>query len=298
MTDYAQNPMQMKFINLTHYYSGKVRELYALDDSFLAFVTTDRISAFDTVLGSVIPGKGEILNKLSFFWTKRFDKLVPTHLYPASEDVMAGILQQIGDYQWLKKRTMLVRKAEMIPVECIVRGYIAGSAWQEYVKHGTIPGYKLPSGLHLGDRLPEPLFTPSTKNKQGPDQNISVEEARSMMGSIIDEISRISLQLYHDASTYAEKKGIVIADTKFEFGIIDGQLSLADEVLTPDSSRFWSVSDSFTGIETTYLDKQLVRDWLVESGWNRKLPTPKLPRELCDQVYSRYLEVYNKLVKT
>jgi phosphoribosylaminoimidazole-succinocarboxamide synthase len=289
--------MNLDIDKVEHIYSGKIRELYALDELYLAIVTSDRISAYDTVLENEIPGKGIILNQLSIFWTEMLSEITPTHLIHLTSENINELLSKIGDLNWLNNRTMIVRKAEMLPLECIVRGYIAGSAWREYTTTGQLKGFNLPSGLQLGDKLPQPIFTPSTKSKEGHDLNITLEEARTLIGDSIDEVARISLELYLKASTYAEKKGVIIADTKFEFGIVDGQITLADEVLTPDSSRFWYVQDWNSERNPRHLDKQVVRDWLANSGWNYIPPAPNLPDPLIESVRLRYAEIYNALTK-
>jgi phosphoribosylaminoimidazole-succinocarboxamide synthase len=288
--------MNLEITNIQHIYSGKVRELYALNDHYLAIVTTDRISAYDTVLASQILEKGVILNQLSIFWTKLLNEVTPNHLISLNSENTNQILTQIGDLNWLKNRTMIVKKADMIPLECIVRGYIAGSAWREYSVNRKLKGYNLPQNLQFADKLPEPIFTPSTKSVEGHDQNITLEEARILVGDSIDEISNISLELYLKASAYAETRGIIIADTKFEFGIIENKITLADEVLTPDSSRFWYSKDWNPGSNQFSLDKQMVRDWLDKSSWDKMPPSPELPCKLVQSVYERYLEVYNALI--
>jgi phosphoribosylaminoimidazole-succinocarboxamide synthase len=280
---------------LTHYYSGKVRDIYYLDESKLVFVTTDRLSAYDVKFVDTIPDKGRVLNQLSLFWMTKLKEIVPNHYVCDLSDDISNSLAEIYDPCWLQERTMIVRRAEMIPLECIVRGYMAGSAWQEYQLNSSICGLRLPKGLKMGDKLPEPIFTPSTKAREGHDINIDIDEARAIVGSSVDKIRRLSLELYSQASIYAESKGIVIADTKFEFGIIDGQITLADEVLTPDSSRFWYKDNLRTGSSPASLDKQFVRDWVDSSGWDHNPPPPSLPDNIIDATRARYIEVYTKL---
>jgi phosphoribosylaminoimidazole-succinocarboxamide synthase len=287
--------MNLQIQKVKHIASGKVREIYALDDKHLAIVTTDRISAYDVVLDDEIPDKGRVLNQLSVFWTEMFSSIIPTHLIDATNQNTASLPAEIGEANWLQDRTMIVRRAEMFPLECIVRGYLAGSAWREYISSGQMMGLNLPPGLQLAEKLPHPMFTPSTKSKNGHDQNITIEEARNFIGNAIDELARISIELYVRAATYAEAKGVIIADTKFEFGVVDGQIVLADEVLTPDSSRFWYVKDWLPGSNPPSLDKQFIRDWLDENGWNHAPPPPKLPDGVIQATRRRYLEAYEVL---
>lgn len=285
----------MSFKKIEHIASGKVREIYALDNKHLALVTTDRISAYDVVLNEQIPDKGRVLNQLSLFWMERFKNFIRTHLDSEVCRDLTTLLTQIGDSSWLQDRTVIVRRAEMFPVECIVRGYLAGSAWREYKFNGQVTGLNLPPGLQLAEKLPYPVFTPSTKSKSGHDQNITVEEARNLVGDIIDELARISIEIYIQAAAYAEAKGIIIADTKFEFGVVDGQIVLADELLTPDSSRFWYTNNWILGSSPPSLDKQFVRDWLDKNRWNHIPPPPKLPHEIIQATRRRYIEAYGIL---
>ncbi|BAZ26334.1 putative phosphoribosylaminoimidazole-succinocarboxamide synthase [Kalymmatonema gypsitolerans NIES-4073] len=287
--------MSLQIKKVEHIASGKVREIYALDDKHLAIITTDRISAYDVVLHEQIPDKGRVLNQLSLFWTEMFSSITSTHLMTATNQKITTLLAELGKPSWLQDRTMIVRRAEMFPIECIVRSYLAGSAWREYAANGQIAGLKLPKGLQLAEKLPHPIFTPSTKSKDGHDQNITFEEARRLVGDAIDELARISLELYIQAASYAEARGVIIADTKFEFGIVDGQIVLADEVLTPDSSRFWYEKDWLLGTNPPSLDKQFVRDWLDASGWNHTPPPPKLPNEIIQATRMRYIEAYKVL---
>lgn len=287
--------MNLQIKQVKHIASGKVRDIYSLDDQHLALVTTDRISAYDVVLDDQIPDKGCVLNQLTIFWLEKFKDLTPTHLVAITDKESSALLNALGNPEWLKERTMIVRRATMFPVEFIVRGYLFGSAWREYNASGQITGLNLPSGLQLADKLPNPTFTPSTKSQEGHDQNITIDEARNLIGDVIDELTEISLQLYIQAANYAEEKGIIIADTKFEFGIVDGKIVLADEVLTPDSSRFWYTKDWKPGNNPPSLDKQYVRDWLDSIGWNHTPPPPKLPNQIIEATRKRYIEAYEAI---
>lgn len=281
--------------SVRHVASGKVREIYALNDERLAIITTDRISAYDVILNDPIPDKGRVLTQLSTFWMDKLAGIVPNHLITAADEDVAELPSEVGAPNWLQGRTMIVRRAEMFPLECIVRGYLAGSAWREYSRSGKAVGLDLPTGLQQAERLPQPVFTPSTKTKEGHDENLSLEEARSLVGNVIDELARISLALYRRAAAYAEQRGIIIADTKFEFGLVNGQITLADEVLTPDSSRFWYVRDWVPGTNPPSLDKQIVRDWLDSTGWDHTPPPPRLTDEVIRATHARYVEAYEAL---
>ena len=287
--------MNLQIKQVKHIASGKVRDIYSLDDQHLALVTTDRISAYDVVLNDQIPDKGRVLNQLTVFWLEKFKNLTSTHLVDITDKESSALLNAIGNPEWLKDRTMIVRRATMFPVEFIVRGYLFGSAWREYDASGQITGLNLPSGLQLADKLPNPTFTPSTKSQEGHDQNITIDEARNLIGDVIDELAEISLQLYIQAANYAEEKGIIIADTKFEFGIVDGKIVLADEVLTPDSSRFWYAKDWKPGNNPPSLDKQYVRDLLDSIGWSHTPPPPKLPDQIIEATRKRYIEAYEAI---
>lgn len=275
---------------LPRFGSGKVRETYDLGDRLL-MVTTDRLSAFDCVLPDGIPGKGEVLTRLSAFWFGRTAEIVPNHLI--STDV-ADLPPEVAVSPWreqLEGRFMLVRKAERIPFECVVRGYLAGSAWSEYQRTGSVCGIALPSGLRQADRLPEPIFTPATKADAGHDENISLAELKDRAGDALGQaLAETSLAVYRAAAAYALDRGIIIADTKMEFGLLDGQLILIDELLTPDSSRFWAVADYAPGGSPPNFDKQYVRDWLERSGWNKQPPAPTLPPEVIAGTAARYRE--------
>jgi len=271
---------------------GKVRDIYDLGDELL-LVATDRVSAYDVVLPTDIPGKGSILTALSVFWFSQTKRIVPNHLISDKvED-----FPDIGlDPDYLRGRTLLVKKAKVTPIECIVRGYLSGSGWKEYQKQGTVCGEKLPEGLVESQRLPMPIFTPSTKATEGHDENISFERMQEL---ILPELARrlreISLHLYTFAADYAIDRGLIIADTKFEFGIADKQITLIDEVLTPDSSRFWPSVGYQAGGGQPSFDKQFVRDWLDESGWDHQPPGPELPAEIIEKTSDKYIEAYQRL---
>jgi phosphoribosylaminoimidazole-succinocarboxamide synthase len=266
-------------------HSGKVRDVYDAGDGHLLMVTSDRISAFDVVLDQPIPDKGRVLTALTAFWLDRLADIAPSHLVRiVDEGEMAG-------------RAMLVRRAEMLPIECIVRGYLSGSAWKEYQRTGTVHGEAMPAGLQQSDRLPEPVFTPSTKAEVGlHDENISVEQAVDMVGrGVVDEAAAISLAAYQRAAAHAAGQGIVIADTKFELGWIDGKLAICDEVLTPDSSRFWEAADWRPGTVPPSFDKQPVRDWLESTGWDKNPPPPALPADVVASTAARYAAAYERI---
>jgi len=267
---------------------GKVRDTYDLGDRLL-MVTTDRISAFDCILPNGIPDKGRVLTRLSVFWFDRTRELVPNHLLSTNVADLPEAVQPQADT--LQDRFMLVRKAQRIDYECVVRGYLAGSAWAEYQAAGEVCSIRLPSGLRLADRLPEPIYTPATKAESGHDQNVSLAEMKKVIGDDLGEaLAAASLAIYRAASTYALDRGIIIADTKMEFGVLDGRLILIDELLTPDSSRFWAVSEYQPGSSPPSFDKQYVRDWLEQSGWNKQAPAPQLPPEVVAGTADRYRE--------
>ncbi len=273
---------------------GKVRDIYDLGDRLL-FVATDRISAFDFVLGTPIPDKGKILAQITLFWLDYLQEVIPNHLI--TTDLAEFKLSPESAAQ-LVGRSMVVKKAQVLPVECIVRGYLIGSGWKEYQAHGTVCGIELPAGLKMAARLPEPLFTPSTKAEQGlHDENITPAQARQILGDdVFAQVSAASLKLYTRAAEHALRQGIIIADTKFEFGLLDGRVILIDEVLTPDSSRFWPADQYQTGISPPSFDKQFVRDWLEkESGWNKQPPAPALPQPVVDKTGEKYREAYRRL---
>ncbi|WP_456433370.1 phosphoribosylaminoimidazolesuccinocarboxamide synthase [Thermosulfuriphilus sp.] len=273
---------------------GKVRDLYEVDGQLL-MVATDRISAYDVVMPTPIPDKGKVLTRLSLFWFEYLKDIVPNHLITA--DVGAYPTPCKAYRETLEGRSMLVVKAQPLPVECIVRGYISGSAWASYQKERRVCGLELPAGLRESDRLPEPIFTPSTKAAQGEhDVNISFSEMVDLIGQdLAQKVADISLALYQKAAIYAEERGIIIADTKFEFGLKDGHLILIDEVLTPDSSRFWPKEDYQPGRPQKSFDKQFLRDWLVSIGWDKRPPAPELPEDIVKKTRNRYIEALKRL---
>jgi len=274
--------------------SGKVRDVYNLDNDHLLFVATDRLSAFDYILATGIPHKGRILTQISLFWFDFLKDIVPNHLVTADVNRYPAAIQQHADE--LRGRSMMVVRAEMFPVECVARGYLSGSGWKEYKATGSVCGVKLPPGLKESEQLPEPLFTPATKASTGHDINISFEE----MCKLVDpELSRqlrdITLRIYKKAADYARQRGIIIADTKFEFGQTAQGITLADEVLTPDSSRFWPADTYQPGKAQDSYDKQYVRDYLEEIRWNKQPPAPALPQEVALRTSEKYLEAYRQL---
>jgi len=272
---------------------GKVRDIYDLGDRLL-IVATDRISAFDYVLPTGIPDKGRVLTQLSIFWFDFLRDVVPVHFLTANVDEYPEPLPQYREQ--LEGRSMLVRRARMLPVECVVRGYLAGSGWKDYLRTGAVCGIPLPPGLRESDKLPEPIFTPATKAQTGHDENISMEDVVALVGAELAERLRdLSLRIYRKAADYAESRGIIIADTKFEFGLINGELVLADEVLTPDSSRFWPRESYRPGGPQPSYDKQYVRDYLEAIGWNKQPPAPALPPEVAEKTAEKYREAYRKL---
>ncbi|MBM4462662.1 MAG: phosphoribosylaminoimidazolesuccinocarboxamide synthase [Chloroflexi bacterium] len=285
-------------LNFPLFHRGKVRDNYELGDKLL-IVATDRISAFDVVLPCGIPGKGAVLNQLSAFWFEKTARIMPNHLVEAVNNV-----SQLSRYQptgnshpsFLAGRSMIVKKAERIPVECVVRGYLSGSAWAEYRQSGTIHSLPAPAGLKESQQLSPPIFTPTTKADSGHDEPLSMGGVAQLVGkSLAEELKAKSLTIYSFAEEYARSRGIIIADTKFEFGLLDNQVILIDELLTPDSSRFWDASDYKVGQPQPAFDKQMVRDWLTSSGWNREPPAPMLPDDLIQRTAERYREVYRRL---
>lgn len=281
---------------MNHLYSGKVRDIYQLDADRLLFVTSDRMSAFDVVMAEPIPDKGRVLTALTAFWTAQLSDVAPTHLVETGVPQTVD-LHSVGlDASYCAGRSMVVRRAEMLPIECIVRGYLSGSAWSEYKKSGTMHGQPMPAGLQQSQRLPEPVFTPSTKATEGHDENISFEQAASLVGDKLASAAReICLEAYSQGAALAAEKGIIIADTKFELGIIDGELAICDEVLTPDSSRFWPADLWHVGSTPPSFDKQPLRDWLEDSGWDKSPPPPTLPPDVVDATRARYVEAYERL---
>jgi phosphoribosylaminoimidazole-succinocarboxamide synthase len=282
------------FPDLQIHASGKVRDVYRLDGDRLLFVATDRISAFDYILATGIPHKGRVLTQISLFWFDFLKDVVPTHLMTADVSQYPAELQQYADQ--LRGRSMVVMHADMVPVECVVRGYISGSAWKEYKATGTVCGIKLPKGLRESDQLPEPIFTPSTKATSGHDENITFDEMVRVVGApLSEELRDLTLKVYKMASDYARKRGIIIADTKFEFGRTPKGVTLADEVLTPDSSRFWPAALYQPGRAQDSYDKQYVRDYLEQIRWNKQPPAPALPAEVARKTSEKYLEAYQQL---
>ena len=283
-----------QFDDLSLVRQGKVRDIFDTGD-FLLMVTTDRLSAFDVVLPDIIPDKGKVLNQISVFWFKQMETIVKNHIITTNVNEYPEDFKPHSDA--LDKRSMLVKKAEPLPVECIVRGYITGSGWSSYQKEGHVCGIKLPEGLKESEKLAEPLFTPSSKAEIGDhDINISFDEAVKLVGSDTAlKLKDLSLEIYKKGAEYALTKGIIIADTKFEFGMLDGEIILIDEILTPDSSRFWPLKEYEPGKSQNSFDKQYVRDWLIESGWDKNPPGPKLPQEVIDTVSKTYKEIYTRL---
>jgi len=272
---------------------GKVRDIYDLGN-VLVFVATDRLSAFDYVLPDPIPDKGKVLCQLSEFWFSRFESIVPNHVITTDVAAFPETLRPYADQ--LAGRTTLVRKLEMLPVECVARGYLAGSGWKEYRKQGTVCGIELPAGLEESSKLPEPIFTPATKAQDGHDENIPFSEVERLVGATLARRLRdLTLELYASGSDYARSRGIIIADTKFEFGMDGERLVLADEVLTPDSSRFWPADAYAPGKGQPSFDKQYVRDYLESLGWNKEPPVPSLPAEIVAGTRKRYLEAFEIL---
>jgi phosphoribosylaminoimidazole-succinocarboxamide synthase len=273
--------------------SGKVREVFDLGDRLL-FVATDRISAFDCIMPNGIPRKGEVLTQLSYFWFAQTKELQPNHLLSRPNDPLPASLQPY--VAQLARRSMIVQKAQPLAIECVVRGYLAGSGWKEYRERQTVCGIRLPPGLKESAELPMPIFTPATKAESGHDENISFEQAARIVGADIAEQARAaSVKIYRYASDYARRRGIIIADTKFEFGLLDGKLILIDEILTPDSSRFWPADQYRPGQGQPSFDKQFVRDYLETLDWNKTPPAPALPPEVVARTQAKYLEAYELL---
>lgn len=282
-------------------YKGKVRDTYQLSPTELLLIVTDRVSAFDVVLPNGVPDKGRVLNLLSAFWFEKTAHLVPNHVITVVKEVAA--LDTYGPTaghrefpRYLEGRSTIVRKAERIDIECVVRGYLSGSAWAEYRKYGTISEQQMPAGLTESDKLPEPLFTPTTKADEGHDEPITVQQMANIIGAdLTGRIKEKTLEIYQFAEEYARSRGLIIADTKMEFGMIDGKLALIDELLTPDSSRFWDMERYRPGGPQDSFDKQPLRDWLSESGWNKEPPPPELPPEVVDATSRRYRDAYSRL---
>jgi phosphoribosylaminoimidazole-succinocarboxamide synthase len=285
---------ETSFPDLPLFRRGKVRDVYAVDRETLLIVATDRISAFDVVLPNAIPEKGRVLTGLSRFWFDLIRDLVPNHLITADVSRYPGSLQKYAAE--LDGRAMLVRRAEVVPFECVARGYLAGSGWKEYQKTGAVCGVALPAGLREAERLPSPIFTPATKAESGHDVNVSeAEMARAAGAALTATLKRLTLAVYRRAAEYAATRGIIIADTKFEFGRIGDQTLLVDEVLTPDSSRFWPTAEYTPGVSPPSFDKQYVRDYLETLSWNKQPPAPPLPPEVVRRTTEKYLEAYRLL---
>ena len=282
-------------------YRGKVRDTFSLGDGLLLMVATDRISAFDVVLPNGIPEKGYVLSRLSKFWFEESKHIAPNHFVAMADDQQA--LGRLADHPIIRslppdiaRQAMVVRRAQRIDVECVVRGYLAGSAWADYTAHGTVFDLPLPAGLREGDQLNELLFTPTTKAQTGHDMPMAVEELAKMAGAeMAERLREMSFALFRFAHDHAKRRGIIIADTKMEFGLIDGQLTLIDELLTPDSSRFWDAEGYEPGRSQPNFDKQFVRDWLIASGWDREPPAPRLPDEVVQRTSERYLDAFHRL---
>jgi len=290
----AETITETSFVDLSLVGRGKVRDIYKIEDK-LVIVSTDRLSAFDVVLPDPIPHKGKVLNQLSVFWMKKTNHIAPNHLITANVERYPAELVKYSEQ--LKGRSMLVKKASVFPVECIARGYIIGSGWVEYNAAGSISGIRLPKGLRRAEKLPEPVFTPSTKAEIGEhDQNISFNKVVNLLGAETAKWLRDkTLEIYRFGASWAEQRGIIIADTKFEFGVIDGNLALVDEILTPDSSRFWPMDQYQVGMSPPSLDKQYVRDYLEGLNWDKKPPAPALPTEVIHNTSEKYLNIYRIL---
>ena len=273
--------------------SGKVREMFDLGDRLL-MVASDRISAYDVVMPNGIPRKGEVLPMFSHFWFNRVADLVPNHLLAKADEPLPEAVQSHADQ--IGRRAMVVKKAQPLSIECVVRGYLAGSGWKEYQKQGTVCGVSLPEGLENSSQLPDPIFTPATKAEEGHDENINFDEAVNIVGKNIAEQAReLSIELYKRGRDHAAEKGIIIADTKFEFGIFEGELILIDEVLTPDSSRFWPADLYAPGKSQPSFDKQFVRDYLETLDWDKTPPGPELPAEIVQKTSEKYIEAYTRV---
>lgn len=285
--------------NLTLLHRGKVRDMYEIPGhgDKLLMVATDRISAYDVVMADPVPGKGKILTEISLFWFKLLGDIVPNHLISADVDEFPEVCREYRDQ--LAGRSMLARRTRVVPVECIVRGYLSGSFWSAYKKDTTVCGFALPTGMRESDKFPQPLFTPSTKAEQGlHDENISVERMREMVGrELTDQMAKTSVELYQRAADYARTRGIIIADTKFEMGLDGDQLLLIDEVLTPDSSRFWPLDQYAPGRGQPSYDKQFLRDYLSTLDWNKQPPPPPLPAEILSKTRDRYQEALRLLTR-
>jgi len=282
--------LETNLAGVERYGRGKVRDVYSVGDG-LVIIATDRISAFDYILPTGIPDKGKVLTQLSIFWFDFLRDLTPTHFLTAQVDEYPQPLPQFRDQ--LEGRSMLVKRARMIEIECVARGYISGSGWKEYKQHGTVCGIKLPAGLQESDKLPEPIFTPATKAQTGHDENVSFEHIVSLIGEeLASRLRDLTLKIYTRAAQYAETRGIIIADTKFEFGFVGDELVLGDEVLTPDSSRFWPAETYKPGGPQFSFDKQFVRDYLESIRWNKQPPAPPLPEDVAARTGEKYRQAY------
>ena len=285
----------MRLEGLDHLRSGKVRDLYRVDDEHLLLVASDRVSTYDVVHPTPVPDKGRVLTGLSAFWFDRLTPIVPNHLVSTSVDDLPSAAQQ--HVEELRGRSMLVRRVEIVPFECVARGYLAGSGWAEYQRDGTVCGITLPPGLAEADRLPEPIFTPATKAEVGEhDVNVSFEVLAEASGDeLAARLRTLSLELYRAGAEHAAEHGIILADTKFEFGLLDGEVVLADEVLTPDSSRYWPADAWEPGRTPPSFDKQFVRDYAASTGWDKSPPAPELPEEVVAATREKYVEAYERL---
>jgi phosphoribosylaminoimidazole-succinocarboxamide synthase len=281
--------LKTEFPDITFVKRGKVRDIYDLGEHLL-LVATDRISAFDVVLPNGIPEKGRVLTQISIYWFKQMEDIIPNHIVATKVEDFPEKLHKYADI--LEGRSMFVKKAKPMPVECVVRGYLSGSGWKEYKEKKVVCGIRLPEGLFESSRLDEPIFTPSTKAEQGHDINISLEDVRGIIGDdLAKKLKDTSLKIYSKARDIAEKEGIIIADTKFEFGLYNGELIIIDELLTPDSSRFWSIKDYAPGRGQDSYDKQIVRDYLLTLDWDKTYPCPLLPDEIINKTAKRYREI-------
>jgi phosphoribosylaminoimidazole-succinocarboxamide synthase len=284
--------------NLPLIHRGKVRDIYGVDDKHLLIVTTDRLSAFDVILPTPIPGKGEVLTQTALFWFKRFEKLIPNHL--ATDLTLEDVIPDAALRAELAPRTMLVKKLKALPIEAIARGYLIGSGWKDYQATGKVCGIPLPAGLRLADKLPEPIYTPSSKAAVGEhDENIDFDATVRLVGpKLAEQVRDMTLRIYKEAADYALQRGIIIADTKFEFGVDEhGTLHLIDEVLTPDSSRFWPLDTYAPGQSPESFDKQFVRDWLETLDWDKTPPGPELPAEIVERTAAKYREALDRLTR-
>lgn len=285
--------MELKLIH-----QGKVRDLYAAGEKYLLIVSSDRISAFDFILPTPVPGKGALLNKISSFWFDRTSHIIKNHIVSTDIDEIRRLVAAPAGFDWdyMRGRSMLVHRTKRVDFECVVRGYITGSGWKEYLKQGSVCGIKLPAGLKEAQKLPEPIFTPTTKADQGHDENVTFAQmAAALPPGLAEKVRDTSLALYKFAAAHAEKAGILLADTKFEFGLLDGELILIDEALTPDSSRFWDAAKYKVGTSPESYDKQYVRNWLEDSGWDKKGTPPGLPAEVVQGTLKKYEEALQKI---